>query len=372
MTLIVEPIHDPKTLTAEWEVLCSECSDPDVYLQPFFLLTWLDFCKELWTPNFLAVRDAGRLMGLLPICSRSSAGCRILGFPVAGSTPAMDLIAVEGREAAVSKAIAQYLSSQSDWDLLLLHMLDAERAPAAALIEELTASGQLETRDAGATYFVETKGTTPDDFFAGRPRRFRKELERWTRRHHDLGEIKDVICPEDIDLPTAMGMIDAVLKHSWKGDEEDNSDTLARLTDLSKAALKNDALRIAIKLVDGRPTSYLMSFLHEKILFPYHIAYDLELRQIGPGQVQLRREIIKCLEGMADGVDLGGGFSYLSKWATSERNFVEARLVRSSMRSKLAAKVYLSQKDRRHKEARERVEQLKSDKKQEIKADLGN
>ena len=371
MTLIVEPVQDPETLVTEWEALCAECADPDVYLLPFFLLTWLGFCKELWTPNFLTVRDGGQLVGLLPICSRSSAGCRILGFPVAGSTPAMDLIATQGRETEVAKAIAQYLTQQNDWDLLLLHMLDAERKPAAALIAELSSAGHLETRDAGATFLVETKGWEPDEFFASRPRRFRKELERWTRRHVDLGEIEDLICPGDVDLPTAMEMIDAVLKHSWKGDEEDNSATLARLNELSTAALAKGALRIAIKTVDGRPTSYLMSFLHGGILFPYHIAYDLELRQIGPGQVQLRREIIKCLEGMADAVDLGGGFSYLSKWSTSERHFTEARLVRSAMRSKLAAKVYLSQKDRRHQEARDRVEQLKTDKKQEIKADLG-
>lgn len=371
MTLTVERIEDPQTIVPEWEELCSNCADRDVYLQPFFLMTWLEFCKDLWSPTFLTVRSDGELIGLLPICSRSSAGCRILGFPVAGSTPAMDLIAREGLEADVAKALAQYLSQQSDWDLLLLHMLDPSRKPAAALLAELEPLGDFSTRDAGLTYLVETKGWEPEAFFESRPRRFRKELERWTRRHVDLGEIQDLICPDDIDLSAAMEMIDAVLKHSWKGDEEDNSETLARLTDLSKAALEKGALRIAIKLVNGRPTSYLMSFLHANTLFPYHIAYDLELRQIGPGQVQLRREIIKCLDGMADAVDLGGGFSYLSKWSTSERHFLEVRLVRSAMRSKLASKVYLSQKDRRHQEARERVEQRKSDKKQEIKADLG-
>ena len=372
MSLTVERITDPETIREEWRTLCDLCEDKDAYLQPFFLLTWGRMAANIWTPDMIAVREGERLIGLLPVYVRSVVGCRIIGFPVSGSTPPLDLIVEDGREAEVAAAITQHLSHRNDWDLLWLHKLDLSRAPAAALAEALQNLDTPRLRDVGATYLITLGGQNSDEYFAGLPRKFRKEVERMGRRHGDLGETQDLHCPEMIELPQAMDMISAVLVNSWKGESEaSNAQTLERLHDLSKAALEDGKLRITIKTVAGRPSSYLLSFIYAGRVFPFHIAYDLELRQIGPGQVLLRSEIARAFDEGMDEIDLGGGFSYLGKWANAERRYSEISLIRPALRSRVIATAYLKRKDARHAAARAQVEALKERKIKEATAAKG-
>lgn len=367
MSLATEIDKSPSALREEWAALCAAGADTDVYLQPFFLLTLGGMCADMWAPEYVTVRDGGDLVGLLPVYRRVVKGCRIVGFPVSGSIPPLNLIAAAGREAEVAGAVSDHFAGRRDWDLLWLHQVDLSRPAGGALAEALEQRLPLTRRDAGSTFVIDTREGTAEDFMAGRPRKFRMEVERCTRRHADLGEVLDLECPGDISLDEGMALVGQVLNRSWKGDEDD-SDTLDGLTRYARAAMAEGKLRLSVKMVDDHPSSYLISFLHADRIFPFHIAYDLELRKIGPGQVQLRQEVGRAFDGDTIEIDLGGGFSYLRNWSTGERFFTELRVIRPAIRSKLLANAYLKNRDRRHAEARAQVEKRKQDKKESARA----
>ncbi len=368
MSLDVSIVKDPHTLREEWQALAPLCADRDAYVQPFFLLQWGEHAKSVWAPEYVTVRRDGRLVGLLPLFRRNLKGCRILSFPVVGSTPPFDLIAEAGQEAEIAAAVAAALKARRDWDLLLLHQLDLSHAPAAALAEALKTAGDHTLRDAGSTFVIGTNKGTYEEFMSALPRRFRKEVERWGRRHHDMGEVRVVECPGDIAFDEAMVIVEHILDNSWKTDEVSNEETIGRLRQLAEAALAEDKLLLVLKFVDGKPSSYLLSFLHDNRLFPFHIAYDLGLHKIGPGQVQINETVRRAFADGLDEIDLGGGYSYLTKWATRSRDFHEVRLVRKSIRARLMAAAYLRGKDERYAKARDDLEKLKNDRKDEAKS----
>ncbi|MEO1140170.1 MAG: GNAT family N-acetyltransferase, partial [Pseudomonadota bacterium] len=310
------------------------------------------------------------ILGRPHVC-RSVMGCRIIGFPVSGSTPPLGLVALRGQEQDVAEAIAASLKARGDWDLLLLHQMDLERPPSKALATALERAGTLSLREAGSTFVIDTQEGGFEDFMAGLQRRFRKEVERWSRRHEDLGEIKFVNCPADISLEDAMKVVGEILENSWKT-AENNADTLHRLAELAQAGLDEGKLDLVIKMVDDRPTSYLLSFLHENKLFTFHIAYDLQLNQIGPGQVQLKEAVRRSCNGDTTMIDLGGGFSYLRKWSSGTRDFHEVRVIHKGIRSRVIASAYLQKKDARQAKARETLEQVKQSRKEEAKAKGGD
>lgn len=367
MSLDISVERNPESLRDAWQLLAPDCADQDAYVQPFFLLKWGELAQDQWTPEYFVARREGKLVGLLPLYKRTAMGCRILGFPVTGSTPPFDLIAGRGDEVEVAGAIARALQARSDWDLLLLHMMDLEHPAASALSEALTPIGDLTLRDAGLTCLVDTSEGTFDDFMAARPRRFRKDIRRWTRRHEEMGEIRNVYCPEDISLPDAMKIVTAILEKSWKA-AQDNAASIDRLTQLAEAGLAEGKLQLLLKFIGDLPTSYLLSFEHEGQLFPFHNTYDLSLNQIAPGQIQLKEAAIRAFDSDIVNIDLGGDYAYLRKWATSMRQFHEIRLLRPSLRSRLIGRAYLFQKDKRYSMARASTDEMKETRKEAAKS----
>lgn len=371
MSLDVSIVKEPERLREEWQALAEKCADQDAYVQPFFLLQWGKQTKDLWSPEYVVVRRDNKLVGLLPLFRRSLKGCRILSFPVSGSTPPFDLIAEIGQEAEVAKAVAASVKARRDWDLLILHQLDLQHPPAAALSSALEDAGGYHIRDAGSTFVIGTHDGTYDEFMKALPSRFRREVKRFERRYLEMGEVKILTCPGDIALSDAMPSVRAVLENSWKYNDESSEATIRQLTQLAEAALAEDKLSLVIRFIDDKPCGYLLSFLHAKRLFPFSIAYDLALQKVGPGHVQINETVKRAFSDDTQDIDLGGGYSYLRNWATRSREYHEVRVVRSALRSRLMAAAYLKGKDERHAKARENVEKQKNDRKEEAKSKHG-
>lgn len=367
MTCRVEIVPDPAGLRQEWTDLCDRCVDKTVFLRPSFLLTQGDICAGTWAADYVCVRDDGRLVGLLPLYRRRTMGCRILGFPVSGSTPPFSLIAEAGKEVEVAEAIAAHLKSRRDWDVLRLHKICLDHAPANALADALERHMPLVRKEAETTYLVDTASGSFEEYMATRSRQFRKTLRKAEKQYDGLGELRDLDCPGDLSLDQAMKMVEQVLERSWKGGE-DSAGVVRHLKRYAEPALEDGILHLSVATLDGQPLGYQLWFVHAQKAYGFHLAYDVSLPKLSPGHMQLGRAINIAFDTEMQELDLCGSTDYLQKWATGTRTFTELRLVRSGLRSQLIGQAYLRSRDRRHEKARAEVEQVKEDRKQQIRA----
>src|ERR1700712_341778 len=108
------------TLRAEWSELCDRAPRVTPFQRPEWLLPYASAFPP-HDPWVLAVHDAGRLAGLLPLFLYPDGPDRTLAPLGAGISDYLDAILEPGRETAVLEALWAFLDARGDagdrWDL---------------------------------------------------------------------------------------------------------------------------------------------------------------------------------------------------------------------------------------------------------------
>lgn len=283
------------SLASEWMVLTQRAAEPNVFLEPGFVLPAVQHEPAARRPSFLFVRKgeahgaAGRLIGVFVFVPPKPTQHGVLKLWInpmmAAGAPLMDsyegMAAIEGLQLFVAK---QYPGIES----VLLPQVNI-RGPVARLLGAHAAARGLLTRvfDRRSRAIVTNHDATLDvaqNFISAKKR---KELRRQRRRLEELGTLTYTSAKEPDDLRAAMERFLALEASGWKGGQ-----STALLSDPSTATFartmvrnfaRNNACRVDALELDGKPIAMGIVLSADDTAFYWKTAYDEAFARFSPG-----------------------------------------------------------------------------------------
>ncbi|QDX27833.1 GNAT family N-acetyltransferase [Sphingomonas suaedae] len=297
--LPLSPLAD--RLCEEWDALAAEAAEPDVFAQRWFA----DASAALAPPDarLLAIRSAGRLIGLMPVGRDSRYGRlplrhsvnwvhyhRFLGAPLLR----------RGQEVAAWSAIIAALDADRDAGSLLHLTGLVENGPVhRGLIE----AARLAGRPCDTVHRIEramlASDMAPDAYYAATVRKKkRKEIARLRARLAEQGSLETRRLAADAS-PHAWTDAFLALEHAgWKGAAgsalactPETSAFFREVVAQAHRAGRLDFLRLDL---DGAPIAMLVNLIAAPGAFAFKTAYDEGFARFSPG-VLLQIENLQIL-----------------------------------------------------------------------------
>jgi CelD/BcsL family acetyltransferase involved in cellulose biosynthesis len=307
----------------EWDELAGEAD-----LSPFLRPSWL----SAWWSAFgagqlliLAVRRAGRLVGVLPLRQKGS----VLSSPTNWHTPLYEP-AVADRSAL--RAIVHGILSQHP-RRLDLSFVDGEGATAQEF-RGLHGSFRLVERTLWRSPYLAVDGDW-EAYWRGVSGKLRQTVRRGSRRLAEMGEVSLEIelGAERLDDLLAEGL--EVEASGWKGRRgtaiASDSQALSFYTELARWAAPRGLLRLAFLRVDGRALAFHFALESQGRYYLLKPGYDERFRKAGPGTVLTYRMIERAFALGLDSYEfLGADDGYKMKWTSEVRPRVQIQAFATS------------------------------------------
>ena len=308
-------------LAGEWDALVDPLHPGAAFRSPAWLLTWWDSYRDGRRPLVLTAREAGRLVGVLPLYVERGPlrvrRARLMGDVQVGS----DYLGVIARPADAPRVAQAMADALREFDELHLEGLCPDDALARAI-------GGAHPKD--RCPHVRIEGSVAD-YFAARPdgtatqlARRRKWLEKQNGYRIDrLETLRQIREGMDIlmALHRARWAIDPVGSRTF---ESEHAESFHRRA--AEALARRGWARIYVMHADGAPRAALYGFRHGDRLAYYQAGHDPEWRQRAVGTVLFGHIIEDCFrEGLREFDLLRGDEAYKQRWANGERWTVRLR-----------------------------------------------
>ena len=304
-------------LAPEWGALIDPLHPGAAFRSPAWLVSWWDAYRDGRTPLVLTAREAGQLVGLLPLyVERGPLGLRrvrLMGDTQVGSDY-LGVIAHAADMSRVASAMADALRTEG-FDELLFEGLCPHDALAAALGGGTPKDRCPHVRLDGS--FGDYLAARPDGT-AGQLARRRKWLEK--RRGFRIDRLETVREVRDglevvLALHRARWAIDPVGSNTFEGPGAEQFHRNAAC-----ALARHGWARIYVLSADGAPRAALYGFRHGDRMAYYQAGHDPEWRQRAVGTVLFGHIIEDCFRERLREFDLlRGDEPYKQRWANGER-----------------------------------------------------
>ncbi len=297
---------DPALLGA-WEALASQASEPNPFLEHWYLLSALAQCDATRRAMLLLIERDGRLIGLMPIHREPRHGRLPLPHWAAWHHPNAFLgtpLVSAGEERGFWEALFGALDGMGG-AALFFHLRALHRD--GPLAQSLAAFCQQTQRPFGLVHHEQRamlcKGLGPADYLEAAMRgKKRKELRRQLARLRDEGAVLFERQSDDAGLDGWVAEFLALEKAGWKG-KAGSAMTCAPGTrqlfidGLQGAAQRGRLERLTLRL-NGRAIAMLANFIGAPGAFSYKTAFDEDYARFSPG-VQLQIENLAMLDNAA-------------------------------------------------------------------------
>jgi CelD/BcsL family acetyltransferase involved in cellulose biosynthesis len=281
----------------------------------------------------LVVSDGERLLGILPLVVRSETSrvgrIRVLGYPLhdwgtfygpIGPEPAATLLA----------GLEHVRQTRRDWDVLDLRWVDRDGSDQGRTEQAMQLAGFRPCCQAwDQAPHVEFTGTW-QDYWSGRGKKFRHNVERCLRRLSEQGEVTLV---RHRPPPASRGEGDPrwdlynacteLAGRSWQGDARDGT-TLSHagvrefLRDVHAAAARSGSVDLNLLMLAGRPVAFIYDYHHDGRLYGLRKGFDPEFAALRPGLVLQYLVLEDCFRRGDRSFDLGVGYHDSKRqWQTS-------------------------------------------------------
>ena len=289
--------------TEAWDALVAEATQPNPFLEPWFLLPSLDhFGGE--RVRLIARYEGERLAGIMPIERRTS----YYGYPVphlAGwlhdnSFCGGPLVA-RGSEHAFWRDLLAELDREPGLALFLhLPGLPADGALHAALEDVLAAEHRRAVTVQDEARAMLVSGLSPAAYLeASMSAKKRKELRRQHKRLSEEGELRFVRAKDADGSRLWIDQFLGLEAAGWKGDAgsalADAPETRAFFTSALAGAAEAGRLERLTLLLDGNPIAMLATFLTPPGAFGFKTTFDERYARFSPGLL-LQIENLDILE----------------------------------------------------------------------------
>jgi CelD/BcsL family acetyltransferase involved in cellulose biosynthesis len=334
-TLEVERCDSVGTLAREWEQLAERVS-----ASPFVRPGWFEAWEQAFAKgpvSVLAVRRAGRLVGVMPIFRRRGA----VAAPVNWHTPAFAPVAQD--EDVLDLLASALIAERGAW--VDVSFLDREGPELDALRGEAERAGlRIVQRTIARQPYVDTTGD-PDEYEATLPRKQRKELGRLRRRLEEAGALEIEFADGRERLAELLDEGFAIEGSGWKAKRgtaiSSQEETDAFYRRVAEWAAEHGWLRLAFLRLEGRALAFDLCLEAAGAAYVLKGGFDPEYRRFGPGAV-LTHESLK--RAFADPVIrsyefLGAADEYKLAWTDTVR---ERERLQAFRRSPLGTLGYLA------------------------------
>ena len=333
-------------LSADWSRLLERCPSADLFSTPGWHIAWWRAFAEERTPCLLEVRDAGRLIAVLPL-ARFDNNLRGMPVRVMGSynnehASRTGVVIEAGQEARALQALAQHLAQDAaTWDVLMLRQWPAQ----APWLQPFIAAAS----DAGLVPFPPTPGIGKcvlplvgswGNFLATRSRHFRTRLKENLRRVGKQGELvfrRSSGCKEDFDTFARLE------KSTWKtGDDNARLGSRGWAFHREVALAKHADIRCVNLFleIDGVVVGGVHALGHGEVLYSMQTLFDESVRHLYPGRVQFAVHVADAFESpLHTLLDLNGNSEFCKSWTSTELAFVDMQIYNRRPYSRLLAQL---------------------------------
>jgi CelD/BcsL family acetyltransferase involved in cellulose biosynthesis len=295
---------DQPQAIARWDALARQASEPNPFLESWYLLAALRALQPARVQLWCVERD-GALIGLLPVATTRS----YYGRPIphlAGWTHPNSFLGAPLVARGVEEAFWQAVMAHADGHAglgLFLHLADLPLT--GALADALRSV--LTSRPHGLVWREEramlASPLSPEAYLeASMSGKKRKELRRQHARLSETGELTVERHRDATDLPVWIEHFLTLEAAGWKGKAGSalacRPDTAALFREAMRGAAQAGRLERLALMLDGRPIAMLANLLTPPMGFSYKTAFDEDLARFSPG-VLLQRENLALLDDAA-------------------------------------------------------------------------
>jgi CelD/BcsL family acetyltransferase involved in cellulose biosynthesis len=273
-------------LLREWSQLFAADDRATPFQSPGWARAWWRWWADRARPWTLVIRDAGQVIGLVPLVRRQTATLRILR--VLGEEPAdyWDILALPDRRVAVGAAVGAELNRRSaEWDALVVKRLP----PDSNTAQTLGQSG-LRTRARPGTVCPAIELPATWEAYLGRfPTKARTNLRR-RLRVVDEGELELREVPIS-DLPAALRRWQDIRVRQWaeRGRElatEHRSDRFREFLAEVATSLVPDRLAVVWEFLrGGNVVGVYVNFCDTHTFYQYLGGFEPQLGSLGIGRI---------------------------------------------------------------------------------------
>jgi CelD/BcsL family acetyltransferase involved in cellulose biosynthesis len=324
--LTIERVHTTEQFAAmrdEWNALLRQSHSNCVFLTHEWLFTWWKHLAGHRKLYIVTVRDAGRLIGVLPACLRNPQYTRMiprivefLGSGVIGSDY-LDIVAEAGREDDVLDGIAHQLASTG----LMLQFGQLRRG--SCLTSRLAdALGQRKWSVAGVKTnvcpFIPLEGETWDTYLATLGSSQRYNFLRRLRNFEKSDGFR-------FERETPLSVIIDLHKKRWGAsaglsEAFQTPQIVAFHREFTGLARKLGWLRLLSIWSGDQPAAALYGLTYARVFYFYQSGFDLAFAKQSAGLVMMGLGIRSAIEEHAAEYDLlHGDEEYKFHWASSTR-----------------------------------------------------
>lgn len=327
----INDVRELEALRLTWRVLHSQTRDASFFQTLDWLLTyWKHFAADQQL-RVLVVTSRDETLGILPLVVRTEetrlGSVRVLSYPLhnwgtfygpLGPNPTATLTA----------GLAHIRRTPRDWDFLDLgwvnrDQVDHRRTATALELAGLGASEQVMAPVAQVSF-----DGTWEDYWLGRPRKWRANLRRSQKLLSERGKVSVVryrpagtLAGDDDPRWDLYEACEKVAARSWqaseaKGNTLSSSSVSGFLREAHAAAVKLGMVDLCLLYVDDEPVAFIYNYHCEGRLFGLRMGYDPSFD--GAGSILMHDVLEDSFQRGDVAFDLGAGYlEWKRPWLTA-------------------------------------------------------
>lgn len=285
---LARSIADLNAVAPEWRDLDQRSTAPFVYFQS------LDWCQQWWlrqslpgqAPFVFLVREAGKLVAVLPMMLARSAGVRVLRPLGDPHTQYSNLLTETGHLSEPAALALQQAIASADVDLLLFHYVP-EGSPLLGVLPDRSTAPELGNVSLQYDLSAHPCAASYDKAADKKLRQLRRRADTYLSKHGPLS--LRVLKPSDEGYCAAIR--DCItMKMVWISETARNLDGLGQrdhadfLSALSGTQMLEGGIVFALMSGDVA-IAYQIGFLQRGQYYLYTAGFDWSLRAFSPGMV---------------------------------------------------------------------------------------
>ena len=329
-------VRGPIDLDSDWDTLADRVGAPP-FLRPGWFAAW-HRAYGSGKLQVLRIREGDRLVGVLPIELRDGATLS----PTNTHTPVFGAVA---ETADAERALAHRLLAEARGRIEFAYV-DSSSRLLDTLRETLRSGGRSARRSvltevvARPPYVATASGW--DDYLAGRPRKFVKDVRRRRRRLEEQGTVEVTVQSSVHGLTDALAEFVALEASDWKADTGTSIGSRGAsrrfYAEIAHWAARRGWLRLIFLRLDGRPVAAEFDLECGGSLYALKCGFDSEYRSFGPGQLLTHDCLRMAFDGgLASYEFLGTDEPYKMAWTDTTHEQVRVRSFRRTVAGDLAA-----------------------------------
>jgi CelD/BcsL family acetyltransferase involved in cellulose biosynthesis len=327
---VVSSTQEFRELHDEWDALLASSLSDCVFLTHEWLFTWWKHLSDGRELSIIAVRDDGKLIGVLPLAKRAAQYTRMMprvlefvGTGIIGSDY-LDAIIQKGREKEV---LAEFAEEVDSWSLMLqLSQLRAQNCVAASLLHVLSQHQWIvsETK-INVCPFIDLNNHTWETYLASLGSSQRYSFNRKLRALEKAFAVSLDVIDEEGEAQQGLDIVVDLHHKRWGSRGVSEAFQTSRFTDFHqefvRLAAKRGWLRLIILNLDKVARAAIYAMRYGPTFYFYQSGFDPAYSKQSVGLVVMGLAIKQAIaEGACEYDLLHGQEEYKFHWAHQSRD----------------------------------------------------